>query len=265
MHFFHTTLHGIPRISRTIASHSLLLPKNFRNLVTRDRSTSMLHGTGRVRFLFFAILFLAFPVYTTESFLISESTLTTAEKKYGSEARGRLLAWQQLVNTEKESDELKKIRQVNLFFNTVPFLADAVHWGKSDYWATPIELLASAGGDCEDFAIAKYFTLRMLGVADKKITLTYVRALKLDQAHMVLTYYPSPGAEPLILDNLFDTVESASKRPDLLPVYSFNGSGLWLAKQRGQGKMVGSSNRLQRWQDLLSRLPGEINLKENSP
>jgi hypothetical protein len=72
---------------------------------------------------------------------------------------------------------------------------------------------------------------------------------------MVLTYFSSPSAEPLVLDNLVGIVKPASERQDLIPIYSFNGTGLWLAKQRGRGKLAGSSSRLKRWQDLLERMP----------
>jgi hypothetical protein len=71
---------------------------------------------------------------------------------------------------------------------------------------------------------------------------------------MVLTYYSEPEAEPLVLDNLVDTISPASKRTDLAPIFSFNGSGLWMAKQRGQGKMAGSANRIRLWQDLLQKM-----------
>jgi hypothetical protein len=71
---------------------------------------------------------------------------------------------------------------------------------------------------------------------------------------MVLTYYSSPVAEPLILDNLNTNILAASRRTDLLPVYTFNGDGLWLAKQRGKGKFVGDSNRMKRWNSLKSRM-----------
>ena len=59
------------------------------------------------------------------------------------------------------------------------FIDDIIHWNKVDYWATPIEFLASHGGDCEDFAIAKYFTLIQLGIPEEQLTLTYVKALRL--------------------------------------------------------------------------------------
>jgi hypothetical protein len=95
----------------------------------------------------------------------------------------------------------------------------------------------------------------LLGVADEKMNITYVKAWKIKQAHMVLTYYETPGAVPLVLDNLVTAIEPANKRPDLLPVYSFNGSGLWLSKERGRGNPVGKSDRLKLWNDLLERMP----------
>jgi predicted transglutaminase-like cysteine proteinase len=204
------------------------------------------------------------PVFTGESFVISERTLKRAEDQYGQGARKRLLDWQNLIQTEG-GDNLEKLEKVNRFMNKIPFISDAIHWGKDDYWATPVEFLASDGGDCEEFAIAKYFTLIKLGIAENQLTLTYVKALRLNQAHMVLTYYPAPGKEPLVLDNLVDTIEPSSKRTDLLPVYSFNGAGLWLAKQRNRGKMIGDSNRLKRWQDLIDRMTEEFQENEDAP
>ena len=114
---------------------------------------------------------------------------------------------------------------VNDLINKVPQVEDSVHWGVEDYWATPAELIASNGGDCEDFVIGKYFSLREGGIPAKNLRLTYVNAVHEDKIenHMVLAYYPTPEAEPLLLDNLLPQMLPASKRPDLLPVYEFNG------------------------------------------
>lgn len=204
------------------------------------------------------------PVFTGESFVINERTLKKAEDQYGPSARKRLLDWQDLIKTEN-GNNLEKLEKVNRFMNKISFISDALHWGKDDYWATPVEFLASDGGDCEDFAIAKYFTLIKLGIAENQLTLTYVKALRLNQAHMVLTYYPAPGKEPLVLDNLINTIEPSSKRTDLLPVYSFNGAGLWLAKQRNKGKLIGDSSRLKRWQGMLDRMTEEFQEDEDKP
>ena len=108
--------------------------------------------------------------------------------------------------------------------------------------------------DCEDYAIAKYFSLRQLGVPSYKLRITYVKALRLNQAHMVLTYYPSPGAEPLVLDNLIGEIRPASQRKDLLPVYAFNAEGLYLPGQTGKKS---DTKKLSRWQDLLKKMRAE--------
>jgi predicted transglutaminase-like cysteine proteinase len=208
----------------------------------------------------FLLLITAVPVFTGESFIISDRTLRLAEDEYGLSARKRLLAWQDLMRAQY-NDDLTKLEKVNRFFNKIPFLNDITHWKQEDYWATPIEFLASNGGDCEEFAIAKYFTLIGLGVAEKQLTLTYVKALSLNQTHLVLTYYPAPGMEPLVLDNLVEAIEPSSKRTDLVPVYSFNASGLWVAKQRGRGERLGDGDRIRPWRDLLARMTEEFHQK----
>lgn len=193
--------------------------------------------------LAFALFVTAHPVLAGEQFAISERTLLRMEKQFGPEARIRLLAWQELVRGTN-GDDRAKLEAVNRFFNNLHFVDDALHWQLADYSATPIELIASSGGDCEDFAIARYFTLIKLGIAEERLTLTYVKTLRLNKAHMVLTYNSKPGTEPLVLDNLIGSILPSSKRTDLLPVYSVSGAGLWLAKQRNSDKWVGSGDRL---------------------
>ncbi|EKD40490.1 MAG: hypothetical protein ACD_75C00034G0002 [uncultured bacterium] len=192
------------------------------------------------------------------NFTLDAAIVDAAAKKYGNDARRNLLAWQQFIRDDDSTADLQKLKRVNSFFNKHTFVDDSIHWNQKDYWATPIEFLATDGGDCEDFALAKYFTLKLIGVAEEKLNLTYVKALNLNQAHMVLTYYEKPGAVPLVLDNLIDVIEPATKRTDLLPVYTFNGSGLWLAKERGKGNLVGKSDRLKLWNDLLDRMPASL-------
>lgn len=189
------------------------------------------------------------------SFTLSHELLVGITRQYGESARGRLLSWQTLIQEDTSTSDREKLEKVNRFFNRMKFVSDKKHWKKSDYWATPVEFLATSGGDCEDFSLAKYFTLKAMGVDEEKLNLTYVKALRFNQAHMVVTYYASPQAEPLVLDNLVGEIRPASTRTDLLPVYSFNGTGLWLAKARGRGEQVGGSDRIKRWQDLLARMP----------
>ena len=213
-------------------------------------------------FTWFLCVALVFSGYETGAgknvFQLAPEVVDRAEKKYGIGARRRLADWVDLINSDEPLTEAQKLRKVNDFFNQMQFIDDRIHWQQEDYWATPVEFLASQGGDCEDYSIAKYFTLTALGIAEDKLNLTYVKALRLNQAHMVLTYYATPNADPLVLDNLEANIKSASQRKDLLPIYSFNGSNLWLAKQRGRGQLVGRSDGLKRWADLLKRMEADF-------
>ena len=190
---------------------------------------------------------------------LTSRMLERAERKYDVKARERLDAWQKLMQSARNSRDLEKLRIVNDFFNRIPFVSDAEHWNVNDYWATPTEMLATNGGDCEDFSIGKYFTLIAIGVSMDKLKITYVKAKSpVNQAHMVLTYYADLGAVPLVLDNLIPEIKPASQRPDLIPVYSFNGGGLWLAKERGLGKVVGGESNIGFWRELNARMGKEF-------
>lgn len=185
----------------------------------------------------------------------NQAMLNKIEEKHGVSTRQRFVDWQNLIEQGKTAPELEKLRLTNDFFNqTSLFVDDNVLWKTQDYWATPFEFLIKGAGDCEDFSIAKYFTLLEMGVADEKLRVTYVKAIELNQAHMVLTYLESPQSVPLVLDNLRAEINLAIERTDLEPVYSFNGSGLWQAKIKGSGRQVGSAKNLNPWQDLKRRM-----------
>ena len=173
-------------------------------------------------------------------------------------------AWREMALASASGTEADRLKRVNEFFNRhIVFGEDAVIWGQADYWATPLETLGRGAGDCEDFAIAKYFSLRMLGVASHKLRLIYVRArtgsgdAAPTQAHMVLAYYAQPDAEPLVLDNLIGDIRLASRRPDLTPVFSFNSEGVFVGAATKDAAAPGGLSRLSRWEDLLRRAHAE--------
>ncbi len=213
----------------------------------------MLNRSSRIGFK--SILFIVCVLYSFIVFADFDELLEKIQGKYGEEAVVRVMQWQTLLQTDKSLPDDKKLALVNDFFNQkINFIDDIYLWKLNDYWATPMEFLAVGAGDCEDYAIAKYFTLIELGVSEEKMRITYAKALRLNQAHMVLTYFPTPRSVPLVLDNLIPEIKAASLRKDLLPVYSFNGSGLWLAKSRGSGSRVGESSRLNMWAELKKRM-----------
>lgn len=173
---------------------------------------------------------------------------------YGNEAKEDVAKWRQLV-TELQSEDLdEKLYEINRFFNRFDFVDDLVHWQQKDYWATPIEFISTGAGDCEDYTIAKYFSLIELGIPEQQLRLMYVTALELRQPHMVLAYYETPTSIPLVLDNINRRILPANKRRDLSPIYSFNGNGLWAAKAMGTGRKLRGSGPMKMWDDMVERL-----------
>lgn len=201
----------------------------------------------------FSVMLLAGWVFA-QGLSFSEALLNWMEREFGSEARQRVVALQKLVASSSRLSDSDKLQRVNAFFNRVHYDSDSALWDQKDYWATPFEVLGVNSADCEDYAISKYFSLISMGVDEEKLRITYVKSLELDAAHMVLAYYPSTGAEPLILDNLVEKIRPAGERDDLVPVYSFNGADLWLAVNRLEGIKVGEADRISRWQAYQARL-----------
>lgn len=179
--------------------------------------------------------------------------------RFGADRAPLLLDWQRMLGEGRKAPEMEKLRRVNDFINQrIAFDDDPSVWRERDYWATPIELFGQGRGDCEDFAIAKYYSLIDLDIPISKLRLVYVKAAQTGpagtflQAHMVLAYYATPTAAPLILDNLNPQILPASRRGDLSPIFSFNSAGLW----QGTGNNASTSS-LSRWQDLLARARAE--------
>ncbi len=170
--------------------------------------------------------------------------------------------WNQLLDTQQDRSTTHKLKQVNQFFNrNLRYGEDSEIWKANDYWATPLESMLLGRADCEDYAIAKYMTLKLLGVPTEQLRLIYVRAKiggansPISQAHMVLGYYTTPTSNPLILDNLVEDVMQADQRPDLTPVFSFNDAGLWTGN--ASTPAASATERLSRWRDLLAKMQQE--------
>lgn len=178
-----------------------------------------------------------------------------AHQRYGAAVVRKLDAWNTMLTQAGELDEQAQLRAVNNFWNqSLIGGEDIAIWGQADYWATPLQSLAKGEGDCEDYVIGKYFSLLQLGVPADKLRFVYVKAQVGRQsiAHMVLGYYSTPQAEPLVLDSLTDRIGLARTRPDLTPVFSFNAQGVYVP-----GGKPASVDRIGRWRDLLTRMQAE--------
>ncbi len=186
----------------------------------------------------------------------------TFVKKYTAASLNLFSAWQSIMTSSGELKPDDKTKRINDSSNrSITWHEDQKVWGVADYWATPFETIAKKAGDCEDFAIIKYFSLINLGIPVNQLRLVYVKAkngngtASGELAHMVLAYYPSPDSEPLILDNMLSDIRPAGRRPDLVPVFSFNGEGVY-SGVAGGGEASGIE-RLSKWQDLLQRAKNE--------
>jgi predicted transglutaminase-like cysteine proteinase len=204
--------------------------------------------------LFLSMTFLSAIYADPGTKLDGPKIVSALETSYGERAAKRGTAWLHLMQANTRLSENDNLEKVNRFFNTFHFIDDIELWGVNNYWATPVEFIGANGGDCEDYSIAKYFTLLELGIADEKMRITMVKAVNLDQYHMVLAYYATPASIPLILDNIDGVIKPANTRNDLIPIYSFNGSQLWLNKDRGRSVATGNSSRLKQWRDLRQRI-----------
>ena len=170
--------------------------------------------------VFIIILLFIFTSYSAD--FASDSLMDKVEKKYNKFAKNRFVALNNLLKKLENADTKTKLEKINDFFNSVKYGDDKDIYGIADYWASPYEFLARDKGDCEDYAIAKFFALKHLGIPSSKIFLTYVRLDGAKDAHMILSYFETPSSEPLILDSIRKIIFPASKRDDLKPIYNFN-------------------------------------------
>jgi len=132
--------------------------------------------------------------------------------------------WMDFLNTLRKKDLVSQIRAVNDYMNRAPYITDPVNWGQKDFWAAPGEFMAKFG-DCEDYAIAKYISLRLLGYKDDNLRVVAVKDLNLKIGHAVLIVYYK--GKPYVLDNQIKQVVPASKIKHYLPVFSINASAWW--------------------------------------
>jgi predicted transglutaminase-like cysteine proteinase len=146
--------------------------------------------------------------------------------------------WQAVVDRLRGKDVMTQLREINAEMNKRPYVADQVNWNLPDYWATPLQFLQK-GGDCEDFAIAKYMALRTAGVPVEDMRIVVLNDLNLGIAHAVLAVYVN--ASPYILDNQISKVVPATTIRHYQPVYSINENGWWLHRNGASNQLVGNN------------------------
>ncbi|MFK5984278.1 MAG: transglutaminase-like cysteine peptidase [Pseudomonadota bacterium] len=215
---------------------------------------------------FFSLKFLHFSVFTSIYLLqpahaghlqklLPQSQLKKIQRDYDHDTAKRFSAWDNLLQSSQTKTPIEKLQLVNDFFNQMKWVNDRELWNSKDYWATPIESLIRNAGDCEDFSIAKYFTLLELGIAVNKLKISYVKIIDTHDAHIVLAYYPDAKGDPLIMDNINKTILPSSQRTDLKPMFNFNGEGIWSQEQ--PHTRMDSVTKIRHWADMVKRMNSE--------
>jgi predicted transglutaminase-like cysteine proteinase len=136
--------------------------------------------------------------------------------------------WANMIDGLQDKDPWKKILGVNKFMNRAPYVVDKMNWGVKDYWSTPGQFFAKYG-DCEDYAIVKFLSLRALGIPSKSMRIVVVQDLNLKIAHAVLAIYVKDKV--LVLDNQIKKVVESKTIRHYRPIFSLNEEGWWLHRK----------------------------------
>jgi predicted transglutaminase-like cysteine proteinase len=174
----------------------------------------------------------------------SESLFLQIEKEFGKNGADRVRKLHDLMLDNKDKPTHEKLEVVNNAVNQLPWISDQAKYSATDYWATPMETVATFGGDCEDMAITKFMMLRMMGIPKENLRLTYVKIKNTGESHMVLAYLDEPdqmakGKPVLILDSYVKDLKPSNERKDLLGVYLIDADkNLTLIKDDGKTRSV---------------------------
>ncbi len=135
-----------------------------------------------------------------------------------------LQRWQDFLETLQGMGTMQKIREVNRYMNEAPYIRDPINWGVADYWESPREFFLK-NGDCEDYAIMKFLSLRRLGFSNSQMRVVVLKDQHLRVHHSVLAVYV--GGQIYILDNQIKQVVKQERIKHYKPIYSINETNWW--------------------------------------
>ncbi len=135
--------------------------------------------------------------------------------------------WREVIDSIRGKSLLVQLKTINSHLNKAPYITDMVNWQQKDYWAT-IRQFFSKDGDCEDYAIAKYYSLKELGYNTDHMRIVIVQDNNLNVAHAVLAVYVDDKI--WILDNQISDIVTDDKIVHYTPLYSINENAWWLHK-----------------------------------
>ena len=192
----------------------------------------------------FLLLLIGMPICSEAYEPWAEAVFEHVEKEYGKQAEKRMRYLQNLIIENQNLSVSEKLELVNVKANNLPWVADKMHWKEVDYWASPLQTIATFGGDCEDIAIVKWMVLNHLGIGNDHLRLAVVKVKRGGESHMVLLYISNPEAplaeqSVLVLDNNTDKILKAKERTDLFGILVIDVHGnLTLISDDGQKRSI---------------------------
>lgn len=206
-------------------------------------------------YLIFTLFLLSINSFAYEFKLNKKDMQTINNSSQKSFILKRLAKYEEIKSQTKKLEINKKISQINFFINGTLSEFDNQTFGIDDYWMTPKEFMIKGYGDCEDYAITKYFTLLELGVKKENLYFAVVDVKGSADSHMVLLYVENKNSSPLVLDNLSFKVLPLSKRLDLTPKYAFNEIDSYLfSSEKFTTKINLTWRQDNKWKNLLNRV-----------
>lgn len=160
------------------------------------------------------------------------------QQTYARSGSKAVKSWQAMVKANRGKAERAKLEVANGFVNQWRYRTDSANYEVSDYWSSPAEFF-SRSGDCEDYAIAKYVTLRQMGFSADQLRLVVVQDLNQNQAHAVLAAYVD--GEVFILDNVNGKVRSQAEVTEYAPYYSVNEQARWAHAAAASAKVAAAA------------------------
>jgi len=168
--------------------------------------------------------------------------------------------YERFLNSIKDKSRETKIQMVNFYINQIVSKYDANNYNADEYWATPFEFFSNIGGDCEDYVIAKMYTLKKLGISSKDMYMNVVKERFIGGDHMVLNLHVDKKSPQIVLDNLSTKVLSIDKRVDLKSVFMFNKYGFYILENFKDLKQIKKINLLA-YKDFKERDKHELVLQ----
>ncbi len=147
-----------------------------------------------------------------------------------------LSAWLEFLESQRSADEEHQLDAVNRYVNRIPFISDLENYGVYDWWATPAEFFSRNGGDCEDYVITKYLSLKELGRSPDKMRLVVLWDQDRQQYHAVLEYALNGGS--VLLGSRHPHLFRWSDVPNFHPIFALNERSYWIFDARHRPQYV---------------------------